>query len=356
MTPVLEVVSLTHRYGGKPVLNGVGFVLAEGEIGCLLGPSGCGKTTVLRLIAGFEAPSSGEIRLAGRTVSRPGEVLPPEQRAIGMVFQDYALFPHLTTAQNVAFGLSHLDRAARQRRVREMLDIVGLTGCDKAYPHELSGGQQQRVALARALAPRPRLLLLDEPFSNLDVNLREKLALEVREILKREGITALMVTHDQHEAFAMADVVGVMHAGLIQQWDPPYRLYHQPANRFVADFVGQGVLLRGEVLNDHQVRIELGVLDGAIPVECVDQGGCVQCRRGCHVEVLIRPDDIVHDDASPVVAEVERKVFRGAEFLYTLKLPSGSRVQASVPSHHDHAIGEKIGIRLLVDHVVAFRT
>ena len=356
MTAVLEVVGLAHRYGEKPVLDAVGFELGEGEIGCLLGPSGCGKTTVLRLIAGFEAPSAGEIRLAGQTVSRPGETLPPERRAIGMVFQDYALFPHLTIEQNVAFGLGQLDREARQRRMRELLETVGLSGREKAYPHELSGGQQQRVALARALAPHPRLLLLDEPFSNLDVDLREKLALEVREILKREGITALMVTHDQHEAFAMADVVGVMHHGLIQQWDTPYQLYHRPANRFVADFVGQGVLLRGEVLNDHQVQIELGVLEGVIPTDCRGMGGCDACGRGCHVEVLIRPDDIIHDDASPVLAEVERKAFRGAEFLYTLRLPDGGRVLALVPSHHNHAIGEKIGIRLGVDHVVAFRT
>lgn len=355
MTAVLEVAGLAHRYGDKQVLETVSFALSEGEIGCLLGPSGCGKTTVLRLIAGFEPPTAGEIRLSGERVSAPGYALPPELRAIGMVFQDYALFPHLTVAANVGFGLTQLDRSARQQRVAEMLATVGLAGRERAYPHELSGGQQQRVALARALAPRPRLLLLDEPFSNLDVDLREKLALEVREILKREGITALMVTHDQHEAFAMADVVGVMHEGRIQQWDTPYQLYHQPANRFVADFVGQGVLLEGVVLNDHQVEIELGVLNGAIPSECLDQGGCATCARGCRVEVLIRPDDIIHDDESPVLAEVERKAFRGAEFLYTLKLPRGGRVLALVPSHHNHAIGEKIGIRLGIDHVVAFK-
>ncbi|MCS6787573.1 MAG: ABC transporter ATP-binding protein [Thiobacillaceae bacterium] len=355
MSPVLEVVGLSHRYGDKPVLNGVDFSLAPGELGCLLGPSGCGKTTVLRLIAGFEPPMAGEIRLMGERVSAAGYALPPERRAVGMVFQDYALFPHLTVAANVAFGLGHLDAAARRERVRQMLATVGLTGRERAYPHELSGGQQQRVALARALAPRPRLLLMDEPFSNLDVDLREKLALEVREILKREGITALMVTHDQHEAFAMADTVGVMHEGRIQQWDSPYRLYHQPANRFVADFVGQGVLLEGRVLNDHQVEIELGVLEGYIPTECLGQGGCSSCGRGCRVEVLVRPDDIIHDDLSPVLAEVERKAFRGAEFLYTLRLPQGGRVLALVPSHHNHAIGEKIGIRLAIDHVVAFK-
>ena len=355
MSATLEVTDLGHRFSDKPVLNGVSFRLEEGQIGCLLGPSGCGKTTVLRLIAGFDAPKAGEIRIGGERVSSPGQALPPEARKIGMVFQDYALFPHLSIARNVGFGLRHLDKPAREARVAAMLDTVGLAGRAGAYPHELSGGQQQRVALARALAPKPRLLLLDEPFSNLDVELREKLAVEVRDILKQEGITALLVTHDQHEAFAMADAIGVMDQGRIQQWDTPYTLYHQPINRFVANFVGQGVLLPGEVLNHREVEIELGVLDGMIPSDCDETGGCALCERGCQVEVLIRPDDIIHDDASLLMAEVERKAFRGADFLYTLKLPGGHRVLAQVDSHHNHAIGEKIGIRLGVDHVVAFR-
>jgi iron(III) transport system ATP-binding protein len=257
-------------------------------------------------------------------------------------------------ADNVGFGLRTETHAARRARVDELLQLVGLAAHAGQFPHQLSGGQQQRVALARALAPRPRLILMDEPFSNLDVELRERLSLEVRDILKREGRTALIVTHDQHEAFALADWVGVMHEGRIQQWDTPYRLYHEPANRFVADFVGQGALLTGEVINDHQVEIELGVLDGHIPVECGAQG-CDECVRSCHVDVLLRPDDIVHDDDSLMLAEVEHKAFRGAEFLYTLKLPSGQRALSLVPSHHDHAIGEKIGIKLAVDHVVAFR-
>jgi iron(III) transport system ATP-binding protein len=237
--------------------------------------------------------------------------------------------------------------------VEELLATVGLTGAGVKYPHELSGGQQQRVALARALAPRPALLLLDEPFSNLDVDLRERLSLEVRDILKRSGITAILVTHDQHEAFAVADEIGIMHEGRIQQWDTPYNLYHKPINRFVADFVGQGVFLQGEVINAHEVQIELGTLTGSIPTDCI--AGCRQCGKDCRVSVLLRPDDVVHDDAADTQAEVVAKAFRGAEFLYTLKLPSGMRVLSLVPSHHNHAIGEKIGIRLDVDHVVVFR-
>ncbi len=352
---MLALDHVAQSYGAKPVLSDISFVLSPGQIGCLLGPSGCGKTTALRLIAGFEKLAAGEIRIDAEIVSHPGRSLTPEQRRVGLVFQDYALFPHLSVEKNVAFGLAALPAADRRLRVEEMLELVGLSQEAEAYPHQLSGGQQQRVALARALAPRPRLLLLDEPFSNLDVALREKLSLEVRDILKHEAITALLVTHDQHEAFAMADMIGVMNQGVIQQWDTPYRLYHQPANRFVADFIGQGVLLPGEVLNSRQVEIELGVLDGSVDGDCSDEGGCTQCDLGCQVDVLIRPDDIIHDDDSLLMAEVERKAFRGADFLYTLKLPGGRRVLAQVDSHHNHAIGERIGIRLGVDHVVAFR-
>jgi iron(III) transport system ATP-binding protein len=349
----LDHVALS--YGAKPVLSDVSFVLSPGQIGCLLGPSGCGKTTALRLIAGFEQLSAGEIRIGAEIVSYPGHSISPEQRRVGLVFQDYALFPHLTVERNVAFGLSALPALDRRLRVAEMLELVGLSHEAGTFPHQLSGGQQQRVALARALAPRPRLLLLDEPFSNLDVTLREKLSLEIRDILKHEAITALLVTHDQHEAFAMADMIGVMNKGVIQQWDTPYNLYHQPANRFVADFIGQGVLLRGNVLNSRQVEIALGVLEGQVDGECSEEGGCVKCEKGCQVDVLVRPDDIIHDDHSLLMAEVERKAFRGADFLYTLKLPGGGHVLAQVDSHHNHAIGEKIGIRLGIDHVVAFR-
>ncbi|MBI4757295.1 MAG: ABC transporter ATP-binding protein, partial [Betaproteobacteria bacterium] len=350
----LVLEDVCHAYGHHHIVDHLGFSLASGAIGCLLGPSGCGKTTVLRCIAGFEPVTAGAIRINEETVSSTNRHVAAERRRVGMVFQDYALFPHLSVGDNVAFGLRGIPGEQRRGRVAEMLATVGLASQERKYPHELSGGQQQRVALARALAPRPDLLLLDEPFSNLDVELRERLSVEVRDILKHSGTTAVLVTHDQHEAFAVADVIGIMHEGRIQQWDSPYNLYHRPANRFVADFIGQGVLLRGRVVNDRQVDVELGLLTSKVPVEC--GVGCAACERGCHVDVLLRPDDVVHDDASPLRAEVTHKAFRGAEILYTLRLASGERVLSLVPSHHNHAIGERIGIRLDVDHVVTFRS
>jgi iron(III) transport system ATP-binding protein len=351
---LLELKHVSQSYAARKVLRDLSFVLNAGDIGCLLGPSGCGKTTVLRAIAGFEPITGGEIVLNGERVSAPGLIVPAEKRRIGMVFQDYALFPHLNVAANVGFGLHGQSRTERNKRVEELLQTVGLEGSDQAYPHELSGGQQQRVALARALAPCPNLLLMDEPFSNLDVELRERLSLEVRDIIKQQGATAIIVTHDQHEAFAMGDMIGVMHDGEIQQWDTAYNLYHLPENRFVADFVGQGVLLPGKVLNASQVEIELGTLHSKTPGVRATAGCDEGSNNGCEVEVLLRPDDIIHDDASPLLAQVEHKAFRGADILYTLRLPGGNRVLSLVPSHHNHAIGEWIGIRLEVDHVVVF--
>ncbi|AXK39769.1 ABC transporter ATP-binding protein [Crenobacter cavernae] len=346
MSVLLEFDHVSQSYGDTHVVDAMGFQLEDGEIGCLLGSSGCGKTTVLRCIAGFEAVKGGEIRLDGKVISRAGFSLPAHERRIGMVFQDYALFPHLSVSANVGFGLQSLNRAERAHRVAELLDVVGLSSHGEAFPHELSGGQQQRVALARALAPRPKLLLLDEPFSNLDVDLRERLSREVRDILKREGMTAILVTHDQHEAFAMADKVGVMHGGKLLQWATPYALYHQPVTRFVADFIGQGAFVPATVTAPNCVKLEIGEYCGLTP-----NGFSV----GDAVDVLLRPDDVQHDDASPLTALVESKVFRGSAFHYTLTLPSGQRVLAEVPSHHNHAIGEPIGIRLELDHLIAFK-
>jgi len=342
----LELQGISYAYKNQPVVRNLSLRLKQGDIGCLLGPSGCGKTTVLRTIAGFENIAGGSIVLAGETVSREGYTLPPEKRRVGMVFQDHALFPHLSVALNIAFGLKDWDKAEREDRVGALLKMVGLPNTGSKYPHELSGGQQQRVALARALAPCPSLLLLDEPFSSLDVDLRERIGQEVREILRAQGTTALLVTHDQFEAFAIADEIGVMSEGEIQQWDSAYNLYHRPANRFVADFVGEGVLLPGVVMDESHVQTELGTIAGEIPLEC---------KTGCQVDILLRPDDILHEDASTLQADIAKKAFRGADILYTLQLPSGRKVLSLVPSHHNHAIGEKIGIRLAVDHVVTFK-
>lgn len=319
--------------------------LAQGEIGCLLGSSGCGKSTVLRAICGFEPLKAGEIFLRDKLVSSVVTQLPPNQRKIGMVFQDFALFPHLNVLENIAFGLQHLPSSQRSAIAMNWLKRVSLADKATAYPHELSGGQQQRVALARAMAPEPDLILLDEPFSSLDIELRERLAGEMREILKANNITALLVTHDQFEAFAIADKVGVMTEGKVLQWDIPYQLYHKPINRYIADFIGRGVFVKGIVQANNKVKIELGELE-------LEEDRSNEI--GKEIDVLLRADDIQHDDHSNLLAEVVRKTFRGADFLYTLKLSSGTEIYAFVPSHHDHAIGEKIGIHLVADHVVTF--
>jgi len=346
MTSFLELRDLDIAYPPRKVIRGVSLTMHCAGIGCLLGPSGCGKTTLLRAIAGFEPLQRGSIKREGVELSRPGWTLPPEQRRIGMMFQDLALFPHLTVTDNIAFGLRSWKATERRTRVNELLRLIGLEEYARCHPHQISGGQQQRVALARALAPRPRLLLLDEPFSSLDVALREELAREVRTILLREGTGGLLVSHDQFEAFAFADEIGVLDAGRLRQWDSAYNLYHQPVDRFVASFIGQGVLLTGRIGENGCADTELGNIEGEPPAGCV---------AGDDVEILVRPDDVIHDDASPLKAEVIERAFRGAEFLYTLKLPSGARLLCLTPSHHNHPPGRHIGIRLDIDHVVMFR-
>ena len=350
----LEVQDLQVHYPGRAQagVDRVSFGLAAGQMGVLIGPSGCGKTTLLRAVAGLEPISHGRIAMDGQTISSPHKHTPPEQRRIGMVFQDYALFPHLNVAHNIGFGLAHWPAAKRLARVQDMLDLVGLQTQAAQLPHQLSGGQQQRVALARALAPDPRLLLLDEPFSNLDIDLRERLAHELRDILKQAQTTALFVTHDQLEAFALGDVIGVMNQGQLHQWDSAYQLYHRPSTRFVAEFIGHGVFAPAHAQRqgaEMLLQTPLGTLhdvaDDLAQSQVFDDGDC---------EVLLRADDIVHDDDAPVQAQIVRKAFRGSEFLYTLRLASGQLLMAHVPSHHDHHLGEWIGIRLQADHVVVF--
>jgi iron(III) transport system ATP-binding protein len=353
----LDLHDVAVRYArsttGRDAVTGVSLGLDAGQIGVLIGPSGCGKTSLLRAVAGLERCSAGSICIDGQVLSDAvaGTQVAAEARRIGMVFQDYALFPHLSVEDNIAFGLSTLPRAQRSQRVQKMLSLVGLAHAAKRAPHQLSGGQQQRVALARALAPQPRLLLLDEPFSSLDVDLRERLAHEIRVILKESGTTVLLVTHDQFEAFAVGDVIGVMNAGRLEQWDEAYTLYHRPVSRFVAEFIGHGVFAPAQIMQCAHgacVHTPLGEIHDVAGVPLPGDLPLGDC------DVLLRADDIVHDDASPVRALIERKAFRGSEFLLSLRLQTGERLMAHVPSHHDHQVGEWIGIRAEVDHVVTF--
>ncbi len=328
------------------VIHDLNFTLQEGTIGCLLGPSGCGKTTILRTIAGFESISAGTIRISRQIVSSRHKFISPDKRDIGMVFQDYALFPNMTVFENISFGLHKKKKRVRKDIVGELLSIMGLADFAQKYPHELSGGQQQRVALSRALAPRPSLLLMDEPFSNLDVTLRERLSIEVRDILKNYGMTALMVTHNQFEAFALGDQIGVVYDGNLVQWDTAYNLYHHPLTESVATFIGEGVLLRGTVIGEKKVTTGLGLLEGDF---------YHPATQNPSVQVLIRPEDVLHDDSSPHKAKVIKKNFRGASIIYTLQLSNGEQVLSLVESHHNHRVGQEIGIVHNVKDVVVYQ-
>ncbi len=345
MSHLLELDNIVCRYGDQTAVDGLSLRVREGHLACLLGPSGCGKSTILRAIAGLEPIYQGSIKLDGRTLSTPTHSLAPEKRQLGMVFQDYALFPHMNVQQNICFGLKKHSRRDRQRISEELLATVGLEGLAQRYPHELSGGQQQRVALARALAVRPRLILMDEPFSNLDVDLRERLSLEVKQILAEQGITGILVTHDQSEAFAVSDMIAVLNAGKLQQWDTAFGLYHDPCNRFVADFIGKGVFLRGRLVTPDSVETELGIIQG-------DRAYDLPLNSA--LDVLVRPDDILPDADSPLSGVVIHKAFKGSEIIYTLQLDTGSRLLSSFPSHHDHAVGERVHFRSDIQHLIAF--
>ena len=345
MSGLLEVKNLSAGYRGKPVLQDISFHARPSNIVCLLGPSGCGKTTLLRTVAGFEPVMAGEIRLGGRSMSRPSFTVAPEKRGVGMVFQENALFPHLTVEGNIASGLRGKSGTRKRAIVAELLEVVGLADVSSRFVHELSGGQQQRVALARALAPSPDLVLLDEPFSSLDVELRERIGQDVCKILAERGVTTVLVTHDQNEAFALSDQIGVMRDGRMLQWDTAYNLYHEPADRFIADFIGQGVFLRGTLLTPDSVDTELGVIKG---------NRAYGWPTGSPVDVLLRPDDIQPDPDSDIHATVVARAFKGAEILYSLRLSTGSAVLSLFPSHRNHEEGERVGIRVAADHLVAF--
>lgn len=347
MTDFLHVNSLTCAYDQNVVLKDLSFVIGKGEIACLLGPSGCGKSTLLRAIAGFETLQEGSISLAGKVLSDTKTIISPEKRKIGMVFQDYALFPHMTVAQNIAYGLSKEQKPDTEDHIKRLLSLVDLLDFETRFPHELSGGQQQRVALARALAPEPELILLDEPFSNLDADLRSRLGVEVRDILKSLNISAILVTHDQSEAFAMSDHIGLINSGKIVQWGSPYDLYHEPSSRFVAQFIGRGSFLQGVSVSHESFETELGLITG---------NRAYPWPAGTSVEILLRPDDVLYDEHSNISAKIVSKTFAGTSTQYILELDRGARIEAALPSHQDFLVGGDFYIHLDTEHLIAFKS
>ena len=339
MTPVLSLQAIGKAFEpGAPVLQDVSLRLEAGALVCLLGPSGCGKTTLLRLIAGFETPDAGTIHLGGQQVSRPGHVVAPEKRRIGMVFQDYALFPHLTVAQNILFGLFRRPATHRNRRLADLLQMIDLEDMAGRYPHELSGGQQQRVALARALAPDPQLLLLDEPFSNLDVNLRRQLRQEMQEVLRRTEMTTVLVTHDQDEALSLADTLAILDQGRVVQYGTPEAIVQRPGTRFVAEFLALGHFLPGEI-RDGRIVTEMGSVRLGADGIAVPHGH----RR---LDLLIPPECLILcDNGDGAQARVTQITFQGTRKLYTVRLPSGAHLQGLCAHDAPLQTGAQINVR-----------
>ena len=342
---IISNLSLTFESKNK-VLSNINFHIDDSEIGCILGPSGCGKTSLLRAIAGFESVSSGSILKDGVCITNSVENTPVSNRNMGMVFQDYALFPNMDVKSNIAFGLKNSTELEKDNRVNYLLDLVNLVDCKNKYPHELSGGEQQRIALARALAPSPDIILMDEPFSNIDQDIKEELVSDVRLLLKELAITSIIVTHDQNEAFNLADKVAIMNNGIIQQVGIPYDIYHKPVNKFVANFIGLGTFLPLKKNNKGDFEIPLGPLDNNRIKN--------ELTKFDNLEMLIRPDDIIHNDLSMKKAKILEKQFRGAEFLYKLLYNNEHQILCYAPSHHNHEIGELIGIEIDIQHYVIF--
>ena len=335
--PALECIGLAKGFGQTPVLNGLNLSLQQGQVLSLLGPSGCGKTTTLRVIAGFEQPDRGTVKVNGQIVGGAGRHVPPENRKVGIVLQEGALFPHMSVEQNIAFGLSKDPQM--EERIREVLDLGGIENLRRRMPHELSGGQHQRVALARALAPRPKVLLLDEPFSNLDPRLREQVRKDVLRMLKESQVSTVFVTHDQEEALLLGDEISVMNHGQIEQSDRPEMIFHRPATRFVAEFMGIADFLPAW-RNGDTVMTDVGPIDWPQP------------NPEGELEVMVRPDCLVcrpSDEGQGIITDRE---FRGPFYLYQVSLPSGSSVRCLLTHTRAYPVGTPVEIALRDGHTL----
>ncbi|MBI4314299.1 MAG: ABC transporter ATP-binding protein [Chloroflexi bacterium] len=339
----LELEGVTKQYapGTPPAVADVSLSVAKGEILALIGPSGCGKTSTLRLIAGFERPDSGTVVIGGRVAANGRAWIPPERRGVGMVFQDYALFPHLTVAENTGFGLDELSRDKRQPEVDHLLQLVGLEKFGRRYPHELSGGERQRVALARALAPKPVVVLLDEPFSNLDTDRRAEMREQVRAILTMLSATAIFVTHDHEEALFMGDRVAVLNNGRLEQIGAPENIFHSPASHFVAEFMGHTDFLPGRVVSNG-IEMEIGLLPQRVDLP-----------EGTAVEIAFRADDVSLTPDRTASARVLARHFKGAVNLYRVRLPSGQLIHSLQPHTLQMAPGTAVRVWAAPGHALA---
>jgi iron(III) transport system ATP-binding protein len=342
-SPILRLHEITKMYGEEMVVKDLSLSVYEGEVLTLLGPSGCGKTTTLRLLAGLDRPTSGTIYLGETCIASDETFVSAEKRDIGLVFQDFALFPHLTIAENIAFGLSNLVTDEKERRVNELLDLIDLPEFRDRMPDQLSGGQQQRVALARALAPKPSILLLDEPFSNLDVRLRIEMREEIRRILKTTGVTAISVTHDQEEALSIGDRVAVMNDGHVEQVDRPEVVFQHPQSRFIAEFLGQANFLSGRIYDTH-IKTGIGVLET----------NCIDGYRDEEIDILVRPDDL---RAVPTTQEdsngyVIHRQYSGSSFIYRIRLTNGNVVHCLHNHTERHEINTPVRVDLIANHTL----
>ena len=340
----LNLQSVKIALESKVILDDVNLKIDTGEIVSLMGSSASGKTSLIRSIAGFHNISSGTIQIDGQVVDDSIRRSDVAMRNVGVIFQDLALFPHLTVRENICFGLNNIDSTQQQNRAKKLEDLLSIENITNRYPNQISGGQQQRVAIARAIAPKPNLLLLDEPFSALDYELKDNLMSDIMKLIKSENITAILITHSAEEAFKMSDKIAFISNNTITQFANPYDIYHRPASKEIANFFGISSYIKAKITDSSHIKCILGDFVGMVD----------QYNKDTKVDLLIRPDDIIHDDDSLFSAKVTGKTFRGSDFLYELELKDGQKIFCFAPSHHNHQVNEVIGIKLDLDHLVIF--